>query len=305
MRKNHVMCLVFLALLMLALPASSSAQISVGVAIHIGPPALPVYVQPVCPAAGFIWTPGYWAYGEAGYYWVPGTWVAAPRPGLLWTPGYWGWAGGAYAWHGGYWGPHVGFYGGVNYGFGYGGVGFVGGRWNGGVFAYNSAVMNVNTTVVHNTYVDKTVVVKNTTVNRVSYNGGNGGTTAQPTAAERAAENEKHTPATSEQMNHEHAASTNKSLLASENHGHPAVAATSKPGQFTGHGVVAAKSQDVAHTASTKNAEAHSAATGKENKPNKQNTSNQKPGASSSKSQKPAPKGNKAPKEKPEHSHGG
>jgi hypothetical protein len=142
-------------------------------------------------------------------------------------------------------------------------------------------------------------------VNRVSYNGGTGGTTAQPTAAERAAENEKHTPATSEQMNHEHAASTNKSLLASENHGHPAVAATSKPGQFTGHGVVAAKSQDVAHTASTKNAEAHSAATGKENKPNKQNTSNQKPGASSSKSQKPAPKGNKAPKEKPEHSHGG
>jgi len=305
MHKNHVMCLVFLALLMLALPASSSAQISVGVAIHIGPPALPVYVQPVCPAAGFIWTPGYWAYGEAGYYWVPGTWVAAPRPGLLWTPGYWGWAGGAYAWHGGYWGPHVGFYGGVNYGFGYGGVGFVGGRWNGGVFAYNSAVMNVNTTVVHNTYVDKTVVVNNTTVNRVSYNGGTGGTTAQPTAAERAAENEKHTPATSEQRNHEHAASTNKSLLASENHGHPAVAATSKPGQFTGHGVVAAKSENVAHAASTKNADGHTAPTGKENKPNKQNASNQKPGASSSKSQKPAPKGNKATKEKPEHSHGG
>jgi len=31
-------------------------------------------------------------------------------------------------------GPHIGFYGGVNYGFGYGG------EWRGGVFAYNSAV---------------------------------------------------------------------------------------------------------------------------------------------------------------------
>ena len=24
----------------------------------------------------------------------------------------------------GYWGPHVGFYGGINYGYGYGGVGY-------------------------------------------------------------------------------------------------------------------------------------------------------------------------------------
>lgn len=103
----------------------------------------------------------------------------------------------------------------MNCGFGYGGVGFVVGRWNGGVFEYNTAVMSVNTTVVHNTYVDKTVVVNNTTVNRVSYNGGTGGTSAQPTAAERSAEHEKHVPATSEQTNHEHAASTNRSLLAS------------------------------------------------------------------------------------------
>ena len=28
-------------------------------------------------------------------------------------------------WHAGYWGPHVGFYGGVNYGYGYGGVGLL------------------------------------------------------------------------------------------------------------------------------------------------------------------------------------
>ena len=52
-----------------------------------------------------------------------------------------------YAFHEGYWGPHVGFYGGVNYGFGYGGVGFVGGRWDGGYFAYNTAVLNVGVNI--------------------------------------------------------------------------------------------------------------------------------------------------------------
>ena len=57
--------------------------------------------------------------GGGGYYWVPGTWVQPPRVGVLWTPGYWGFVGGVYAFHAGYWGPHVGFYGGVNYGFGY------------------------------------------------------------------------------------------------------------------------------------------------------------------------------------------
>src|SRR5208283_6171211 len=97
----------------LSLSTASSAEIGIGIGIsvRIGPPALPVYAQPICPGAGYMWTPGYWAYGEAGYYWVPGTWVMAPTPGLLWTPGYWGWGGGAYMWHGGYWGPHIGFYG--------------------------------------------------------------------------------------------------------------------------------------------------------------------------------------------------
>ncbi len=83
---------------------------------------------------------------------MPGTWVQPPRVGVLWTPGYWGFVGGVYAFHAGYWGPHVGFYGGVNYGFGYDGVGFVGGRWAGNSFAYNPAVVNVNMTKVHNTY---------------------------------------------------------------------------------------------------------------------------------------------------------
>jgi len=218
MRKVH-----FLALLALfcAIPVTSHAQISVGVAIHIGPPALPVYTQPPCPVEGYLWTPGYWAYGPMGYYWVPGVWVAPPQPGLLWTPGYWGFVGGAYGWHAGYWGPHVGFYGGINYGFGYGGVGFVGGAWRGGVFAYNTAVVNVDRTVVRNVYVNKTVI-NNTTVinNHYSFNG-QGGVVAQPTAQEQMAMNEHHFQPTAEQASHETSAKQDRNQWASTNHGSP------------------------------------------------------------------------------------
>src|SRR3989440_3448712 len=115
MRILRSLGLLLLAGIPLLAPAPSKAQIAVGVSIRLGPPGLPVYAQPVCPGEGYIWTPGYWAYGDDGYYWVPGTWVIAPEPGLLWTPGYWGFSGGAYIWHIGYWGPHIGFYGGGEY----------------------------------------------------------------------------------------------------------------------------------------------------------------------------------------------
>jgi hypothetical protein len=189
--KIHKARLILFAALLCAVPMASSAQISVGLSVRIAPPALPVYVQPLCPTPGYLWTPGYWAYGPAGYYWVQGVWVAPPRPGLLWTPGYWGFVGGVYGWHVGYWGPHVGFYGGVNYGFGYGGVGFGGGRWEGGVFRYNTAVVRVNTTVIHNTYIDRTVIRNTTVVNHSSFNGP-GGIAARPTAEDRVAMNERH-----------------------------------------------------------------------------------------------------------------
>ena len=210
--------LVLLFLLFLV-PAASYSQVAVS--IRIGPPALPVYTQPPCPGDGYLWTPGYWAYGPAGYYWVPGVWVTPPRAGVLWTPGYWGFAGGLYAWHAGYWGPHVGFYGGINYGFGYGGVGFWGGRWAGERFLYNTAVVNVNQTVVRNVYVDRTVI-NNTTVNNNHYSfNGQGGATARPTANEQAAEHENHFQATSNQLSHEHDAGQDHNQLASENHGRP------------------------------------------------------------------------------------
>jgi hypothetical protein len=234
MRAIRTIGLLFLAFLILAMPSASAAQIGVGISMRVAPPPLPVYEQPVCPGDGFIWTPGYWGYADDDYCWVPGTWIRAPFVGGLWTPGYWGWGGGLYLWHAGYWGRHIGFYGGVNYGFGYGGLGFVGGFWRGGVFAYNRSVTNVNVTVIRNTYNQS---VTNTTVNRTSFNGGTGGTSAQPNAAEQAAANERHTPATTEQTQREHAPSTNKSQFASANHGTPGVAATAKPGPFSGSGV--------------------------------------------------------------------
>jgi hypothetical protein len=218
MRRPFRAYIILLALFGLAVPAASFAQVAI--AIRVGPPAIPVYAQPPCPGDGYMWTPGYWAYGPAGYYWVPGVWVTPPRVGLLWTPGYWGFAGGLYGWHAGYWGPHVGFYGGINYGFGYGGVGFFGGRWVGERFAYNTAVVNVNTTVVRNVYVDRTVINNNTVVNHASFNGA-GGVSARPNGAEQAALREQHVEATSNQASHEHAAAQDHSQLASENHGRP------------------------------------------------------------------------------------
>lgn len=239
MKRSAVRWLV-LSLVVMAFSAASFGQIAVGISVRIGPPALPVYAQPICPGPGYLWTPGYWAWNDdEGYYWVPGTWVVAPV-GMLWTPGYWGWGGGFYAWHAGYWGPHIGFYGGINYGYGYGGVGFVGGEWRGGGFYYNRSVTNVSVTNVTNVY-NRTVVVNNTTVNNVSYNGGTGGIAARPSAQEEAYARAPHTVPLAAQTQHEHAASQNRQNFASVNQGRPAIAATARPGDFSSRSVVAAR----------------------------------------------------------------
>ena len=212
--------LVFAAFL--ALPfATSFAQVefSVGWA----PPPLPVAVQPACPVAGYIWTPGYWGWDSYyyDYYWVPGVWVPPPRVGLLWTPGWWGWSNGAYAFNQGYWGPRVGFYGGINYGFGYTGNGYWGGRWSGNTFQYNTAVTRVNKTVIHNTYVNNSFT-KNVNANRTSFNGGNGGIKAEANAEQRAAmANAKKEGPTSQQLERQKLASKDQNLRASVNKGKP------------------------------------------------------------------------------------
>ena len=219
LKARHLVFLALLFALAVAVPAASNAQVAVGISITTAPPPIPVYVQPPCPTEGFLWTPGFWAYGTGGYYWTPGIWVAPPRVGFLWTPGYWGFAGGIYGWHGGYWGPHVGYYGGINYGFGYGGVGFVGGEWRGGAFAYNTAVWHTGPGF-HNVYENRTVIHE-TTVNRYSFNG-EGGVRAEPTAQERGYMHEQHIGSTTEQQNHFAAARVDRSNYASVNHGSPA-----------------------------------------------------------------------------------
>jgi hypothetical protein len=237
MRTARFMCSLLLAGGLLTIPVQSRAQVAVGISVRIGPPVLPVYVQPICPGPGYIWVPGYWAYGPDGYFWVPGTWVEPPEVGLLWTPGYWGWQDHFYIWHAGYWGPEVGYYGGINYGFGYTGVGFSGGYWRDRTYYYNRAVTNVNVEVVRNTY-NTTVVNNNTTINRVSFNGGPGGVMARPTSREMAAEHQRHVSMTNEQTQHQQAARSNRTLLASVNHGRPDVAASVRPGQFEAHGAM-------------------------------------------------------------------
>src|SRR5450432_2531023 len=231
---------LLLTILVATLSATSSAQIGIGISVRVGPPALPVYAQPICPGPGMLWTPGYWAWNDdGGYYWVPGTWVVAPV-GMLWTPGYWGWNEGFYAFHRGYWGPHIGFYGGINYGYGYTGEGFYGGEWRRGAFYYNRSVTNVSVTNVTNVY-NKTVIVNNTTVNNVSYNGGNGGIQRHPMPQEQAAEREHHVEPVAMQQQHEQLAALYSETAATENHGRPAIAATAKPGDFSARSAVAAR----------------------------------------------------------------
>lgn len=227
------------ALALAALPAISSAGVFVGVSVNIAPPPLPVYVQPPCPEPGYLWSPGYWAWEDGAYYWVPGTWVLPPEVGLLWTPGYWGWGDGVYVWHAGYWGPHVGFYGGVHYGFGYDGVGFEGGYWRGSQFFYNRAVVHVGPTFVRNVYSHPAVY--HTTYTHVSFNGGPGGVMARPSREQRLAEHEHHEAFTSVQRRQQRMAFADRSLRADHNHGRPPIAATARPAVFHGTGVFAAR----------------------------------------------------------------
>jgi hypothetical protein len=236
---KHLRFLLF-ALIAVAFIQPISAQI--GISVAFGPPALPVYDQPICPGDGYLWTPGYWAYDDDdGYYWIPGTWVMAPEVGYLWTPAWWGWENGGFLFHDGYWATDIGFYGGINYGFGYYGDGFLGGRWDGDHFFYNRAVMNINVTDIHNVY--NTNVDRRSMDNHVSYNGGDGGITARPTEHQQQVAQGRHIPPVAAQTQHVQAARSNPDMRAEANHGKPAVAATSRAGQFSGSGVVQAKSE--------------------------------------------------------------
>ncbi len=181
--KAYIRYLFDLVVAMVLLVGSlTPAKAFVGISVGIAPPPLPVCVQPACPGLGYIWTPGYWAWdaGLDDYYWVPGAWALSPEIGFLWTPCWWGWGDGAYCFHPGYWGRGVGFYGGVNYGFGYYGHGYDGGYWHNGHFLYNRSANNVAGINSSRTF-SRSVVNNNS---RVSFNGGTGGIHTQATAAE-------------------------------------------------------------------------------------------------------------------------
>src|ERR1700683_1735387 len=234
------------AFILLAISGAASAQVRV--AITIAPPPLVVYEQPICPGDGYIWTPGYWSYDydDTDYFWVPGTWVLAPEVGFLWTPGYWGWGGDGFMFYDGFWGPEGGFYGGINYGFGYFGTGYVGGRWDNGHFFYNTTINHVDVNVIHNVYNTRINV---NTDNRVSFNGGNGGINARPTSHEEEIAHAKHTGPVAAQTEHLQAARSDPQQRFSTNHGAPAVAATPKPGAFKDSGAIRAREAGAANNA--------------------------------------------------------
>ena len=146
-------------------------------------------------------------------------------------------------------GTHIGFYGGINYGFGYTGRGYEGGRWQGRNFFYNTAVNNVRSTQVTNVYNSPVVVNNVTTINRVSFNGGQGGVVAAPTPQESLAASEPHVPPTQLQRNQIRAASIEPQQFRSANQGKPAVAAMPRPGAFNAKDVVPAKAAGTAQVA--------------------------------------------------------
>ena len=208
--------------------APAQAQVAIAVSASIAPPLLPIYAQPPIPGPGYIWIPGYWAWDGTEYYWVPGYWAMPPAVDLLWTPGYWGWDNGVYVFNAGYWGPTVGYYGGIDYGFGYTGFGYQGGYWRDHQFYYNRAMNNLGSANIATVFNQP---VQATPTNRVSFNGGNGGTTTRPTPAELAPAREHHIAPTAAQVE---TGGKMANLRFNANHGQPPIAAVERPNDFHG-----------------------------------------------------------------------
>jgi hypothetical protein len=205
--------------------------------VTVAPPPLPSYEQPAIPAKGYLWVPGFWAWREAvpDYFWVPGTWVQPPQRGLLWTPPYWSRVDGGYAFHAGYWAEQVGFYGGIDYGYGYTADGYRGGRWENDSFLYNRAVNNLGSLDIASVYDE--AVTGDSKASRVSFNGGITGTKARPTSHQETSADVRHVGPTEEQRQHFEMAAKDRSLYSKLNNGEPGVAATPRAGLLDGAGV--------------------------------------------------------------------
>jgi len=145
----------------------------------------------------------------------------------MWTPGYWSWSHHMltmYTFHSGYWAFHVGYYGGVNYGNGYGGFGYSGGVWHGGLFAYNLEIVNVNSQYVRETFRDPGLVDRGyiERENHAGFNGGPAGVNYHISPEEQAVEHEKHWDPTAFQMQYETGIRNDQAYWYNTNHGQPA-----------------------------------------------------------------------------------
>jgi len=149
-----------------------------------------------------------------------------PAVGLYWTPPWWGWNGAAYVFHAGYWGPSVGYYGGINYGFGYFGTGYAGGYWRSGRFYYNREYNNFGHRHIPWTY---SKPVPRPDHNGVGWNGGVGGMPGQPSSRDQAAARARHWQPTGPQVQHFNTARSLPTLRSS----------TNRAGRFNNTGVVA------------------------------------------------------------------
>jgi len=263
MRKpmRFLVCASAAALILSAAPIGvfiipAQAQVGVSITAGVAPPLLPVYAQPPIPGPGYLWIPGYWAWNGYEYYWAPGYWALPPAADLYWTPPYWAWNDGQYVFYAGYWGPTVGFYGGVDYGFGYTGTGYQGGFWRNDAFVYNRAVNNFGAAKIVNAY-SRPVA---SPASRVAFSGGHGGTMAKPTPAQITARTHA-TPPTAEQVRHQDLASRDPALRFNANHGQPHIAAMQRANEFHGaHAVAATNAPAERPQAATHAAAAHVAA---------------------------------------------
>jgi hypothetical protein len=82
-------------------------------------------------------------------------------------------------------------------------------------------------------YVNRTVI-NNVRMNRVSYNGGRGGLTARPSAAQRTYANQRRSGPTPMQARQREAAMRDPAQRVKSNRGRPAVFATQRVGHFSG-----------------------------------------------------------------------
>jgi hypothetical protein len=166
----------------------------------------------------------------------------------LWTPPYWSRVDGGYAFHTGYWATEVGFYGGINYGYGYAGDGYQGGRWeNNDVLYYNRAVNNLGSLGIRNVY-DQSSTADDNAV-RVSFNGGDKGTAARPTSHQEALAGVGPTiGATAQQQKHFDLAAMDRALYSKLNNGKPGVATTPRAGVFDSKGITHSSGETPAHS---------------------------------------------------------